>query len=56
MDKKRLSKERIKELKFLLENDMLSSNDIADLLEYIDRLENITITYFKIICNGGKNE
>jgi len=41
MNKKHLSKERIKELKHLLENDMLSGDDISDILEYIDRLEYI---------------
>lgn len=48
-----LSNERIKNLKELLKNDMLNEKDINDLLAYIERLENITITYFKIICNGG---
>ena len=51
-----LSNERIKNLKEFLKNDMLNEKDIDDLLAYIERLENITITYFKIICNGGKNE
>ena len=55
-NKKKLDNARIKNLKKLLKNNILSEKDIDDLLIYIDRLENIAITYFKIICNGGKNE